>query len=488
MKSALFLLILLSLTFQVNAQQSIIWEPEISVADGLIYGNTRPRLALTSNDNPIVLFGGGSNGALYTARFNGSSFDAPYSIVPTGIETYLANWTGPDIAAKGDTIVAVFKAQPIDTGNIYSVRSTDGGITFSDTIRVDNHDIGQSWMPALDIDDDGNPVVTYMIFDASGADERIAVVQSTNAGISYQPQVVATAAANGVACDCCPPEMVVNGTTQLALFRNNESNIRDSYGALSEDGGTSFTSDANLDNLNWMITSCPSTGPAGVIIGDSAYVVSASRGDGTYRVYVSSAGVQGGLNLGTVTMMDPPTSTTGDTQNFPRISGSSDTLVVVWEEKVSGNTDIMCAVTTDGNPQSLASFKSMVNASATGTQTKPDVIFKNGFVHVVYQDYASDDVIYRRGTIADVTGLNDLSADHIQVSPNPTTGKFQIDGISGKDIEEIKVINAHGQIVSFTSSNTGDGIEIIINDSVGTYQVVLQLVSGVNLVKTVILR
>ncbi|MDG1331050.1 MAG: T9SS type A sorting domain-containing protein [Crocinitomicaceae bacterium] len=487
MKNLLLTLTILGISLYSMAQQSIIWEPEISVADGSIYGNTRPRLTLSTNDNPVVIFGG-VGGALHIARLNGANFDSPTPIVPAGMETYLANWTGPDIAAHGDTVIAVFKAQPISTGNIYTVRSTDGGITFSDTIRADDHDIGESWMPAMDIDDNGNPVVTYMIFNAQGLDERIAVVHSTNAGLSYEPQLVVTATTNGVACDCCPPEVVVSGNTQLALFRNNESNIRDSYGSLSEDGGVSFTSDANLDNLNWLITSCPATGPAGVIIGDSAYVVSASRAAGTYRVYASAASAVGGLNLGDVTMMDPPTATAGDIQNFPRISGSNDTLVVVWEEKLSGNTDIICAVSTDGNSSSLGTYKSMVNASATGTQSKPDVIYKNGFVHVVYQDYASDDVIYRRGTIADVTGVNDLIAEQVHVSPNPTSGHIQISGLPNIDAEKIAVFNAQGQEVLFDSAINQNSIDLEIKDSKGNYQVVIYLINGSKVVKSVILN
>ena len=58
-------------------------------------------------------------------------------------------------------------------------------------------------------------------------------------------------------------------------------------------------------------------------------------------------------------------------------------------------------------------------------------------MHVVYQDYASDDVIYRRGTIADVTGVNDLIAEQVHVSPNPTSGHIQISGLPNIDAEKI---------------------------------------------------
>jgi len=448
MKIGFRLLILSAIaSFSVNAQQGVVWESAISVADGSIYGNIRPRLALSEGDNPVVLFGRSTGGEIYTARLNGASFDTPVALLPSGESSYHASWTGPDIAAYGNTIVVVYKAQPYTTANVYTVRSTDGGVTFSDTIRTDSHDIGQTWMPALTMDDSGNPVVTYMTFDAAGLDERIAVVKSLDGGLSYQPQVNATESSPGVACDCCAPEVLSSGTYQMVLYRNNEGNIRDGYAALSEDGGSTFTSIANMDNLGWSIMSCPSTGLHGTIIGDSAFVVSASKGEGPYRVYVSSVSLSGGLNVSSVLMMDPPTAGSGDKQNYPRISSENDTIVMVWEEREASNTNIKIAVTTDGLAETLVSFKATVNADITGTQTKPDVIYSNGFVHVVYQDSPTGDVIYRKGMITDVTGIEEYELLNLTVSPNPAKGSCVVSGIEGVNIKSVKLTNAVGESI-----------------------------------------
>jgi len=469
------------------AQQGIIWEPAMTVADGATFGNVRPRLSLV-NDLPIVMIGKSGDGEVFVVKGNGSGFNAPVGVVPNGMQTYMANWTAPDIASNGNNVVVVFKAQPISTGNIYSVRSTDGGVTFSDTIRVDDYDQGETWMPALDMDENGNPHVTYMIFDPTGGNERIVITSSTDGGATYQPQQVVTASSPGVACDCCPPEVLVKGQYQLSLFRNNETNVRDTWGSLSTDNGTSFTSTENLDNLTWVINACPAIGPHGVIIGDSAYVVSASRGEGSYRVYVSTTGLSGGLNLSSVQMMDEPTSTAGDTQNYPRISGSGDTLVVVWEEKNAGNTDILCSVTTDGNSQTLASFKSKVNSDQTGIQAKPDVVYKNGFVHVVYQDLDAGNVVYRKGIIADVTGINELNGAVIEIYPNPTTQLISINGVDEEFIEAVTVIDALGKEVVVTSSwISSNELQLDFGSKVqgGIYFIQFELINGSTFSKTV---
>lgn len=428
------------------AQYNIQWGPEITVADGATYGNTRPRITLTSNDSPLVLLGEHSDGALYIAKGNGTSFDLPVSIVPSGMETYLANWTGPDIAAHGDTVVAVFKAMPFASGNIYAVRSTDGGVTFSDTLRVDNHDAGRSWMPALDMDNQGNPTVTYMIFDGSGGNERICVVRSIDAGSSYLGQQIISTGTAGHACDCCPPEMVIEGQRQVALFRNNVSNIRDSWGILSEDNGVNFTSDIDLDELDWFITQCPATGAHGTIIGDSIYVVSASEASGKYLTYLSTASVNGGLTLGSVKEFPSPGTAISETQNYPRITGANDTLISVWVEGVSGSPEVMCAVAIDGNSSTLTAFKARANETTASLQRNPDVIYKNGYVHLVYEDHSSGNVLYRRGIIADVTGLETINTIEFSVYPNPST-----DGLftwqTDTELTDIQVMDLNGKVV-----------------------------------------
>lgn len=480
---AIFTIALFIFPFLLSAQQGIVWGDELTVADGSVYGNIRPRLTTDANENPIVLFGKSGAGDLFVSKLNGSTFSTPVQVNPVGFDTYLANWTGPDIAAKGDTVVVVFKAQPISTGNIYSVRSTDGGVTFSDTIRVDDYDAGETWMPALDMDNDGNPHVTFMTFAPTGGDERIAISHSSDAGLTYAPLQTVTPSVPGVACDCCPPELLTKDNYQLALFRNNESNIRDIWGALSEDNGTNFPSTANLDQLGWSISSCPSTGPHGVISGDSAYVVFASRASGAYRVYVSASGLSGGLTLNSVTMMTPPTSLSSDQQNFPRVSGANDTIVMIWEEREMVDTDILAAVTTSGDMNELTSFKAQVNVNGDGFQGKPDVYYRNGVVHAVYQDLESGNVIYRSGTVADVTALNELSSSNVSVFPNPTNGTFSMVGLEN-NVSTCSLYSLDGNEVNLIK--IGDSYEIENAES-GVYFVRIELTNGSRLTKRIVL-
>jgi hypothetical protein len=454
--------------FLATSQSIIHWEPEISVADGSVYGNIRPRIAVAANGVPIVLFGKGPAGLLYTARLNGSVFDTPVTLLPGTMESYLASWTGPDIAAKGDTVIAVFKAMTMDDGHVYSVRSVDGGLTFSDTIRVDDHDLGVAWMPSMDIDENGNPSVTYMAHDAAMTNPRYNVVHSTDQGLTYQAEMDITTTIAEEACDCCPAEYVIDGNQHALLYRNNDMNIRDIYAVYSEDDGLTYPESANVDQLNWSITSCPSTGPHGLFNNSKLITVYASRASGSYRVYLSETATAPNFAFENTTMMTPPLNTNG-IQNYPRISGNNDTLVMVWQESETGNPEIFSAFTTTANTSEIISSKTMVNSSTSGSQTNPDVIYKNGKVHAVYQDALTGDVIYRQGTIGTVSlEENDLS--QLTVYPNPTVdGTFAID-LNNMTNATFELRDALGNKCPFTVNQQNAKIQLgISNPNRGIY-------------------
>lgn len=459
------------------AQQSVSWGPEIPVADGTTYGNVRPRIALTNGNVPVVVFGKSGNGDLHVARWNGAAFGTPVNILPAGTGTYIANWTGPDIAAHGDTVIAVFKALPFDSGKAYAVRSVDGGLTFSDTLRIDDHTTGRVFMPALEMDADGNPSVNYMVFDGNSGDPRWAVSKSSDAGVTYGAGQEVSTVLFGEACDCCPAEIAIDGDRQVLLFRNNMSNVRDVHGVLSEDGGTTFNVGGNLEYLGWSVNTCPSTGPHGFITGDSLFTVSASKASGSYRIYIGSAGIDGGVTANQQFSPVPPANVNG-AQNFPRVSAQNDTIVLVWEEKETSNPDVFCAVVTDGMISGLSAYKSRINESTGSVQTNPDVVYRDGFVHVVYQDAASGDVIYRKGTIVDVAGTEEQAVLQANIFPNPSAdGVFTITGIPAANWEAT-VTDLSGKRVNAALRATAQGWEITVDAAAGTYTLVLENGSG----------
>ena len=444
------ILLLLFCSFLSFAQPIINWGPEVVVADGPTYGNIRPRIALTSDDIPVVIWGKGSVGNLYTARWNGSAFNTPVNILPANVETYLTSWTGPDMAAKGDTVVAVFKALPLETGHVLTVRSTDGGITWSDTIRADSHNNGGvAWLPSMDMDENGDPSVVYMAHDPVWSVPHYVVSHSTDQGLTYQPEMNIATSIPDEACDCCPAEYVIDGNQHALLFRNNASNIRDIYAVYSEDDGLTYPEYDNVDQLNWNVSSCPSTGPDGIFNNGSLYTVYATRATGSYRVLISKSNTNPTFGLAVSSFMSPPLNSNGS-QNYPRIDGTNDTIVMIWQESETSNNEIYASITTSADLTEITISKGMVNVSTAGTQSNPDILYSNGFIHAVYQDAPTGSVIYRKGTVGTV-GLDENSESPISVFPNPNnTGTYIISGPT----QSVEVFDNTGKPVRFEIQKT----------------------------------
>lgn len=438
------------------AQIGVNWDNEISVSDGSVYGRQRPRIALTANDVPVILYG--KTSGLYVSRWNGSGFDTPVSLMPAGMQTYIADWTGPDIAAKGDTVIVVFKAMPLDAGNVYSVRSVDGGQTFSDTIRVDSHP-EVAWLPSVAIDENGNPLVSYMIHDAGWTNPRYVLAESSDAGLTYTSEISVITSIPGEACDCCPSELAVSGQKRALLFRNNENNVRDMYAVYSEDGGLSYPYQVNVDETAWYVTSCPSTGPHGTFIGDQLVTVFTTGVSGNYRTALSLSDLSTGFSFTSTFQDDDPLMN----RNFPRISSSGDTAVMAWRQYYGSLSDVYVSVAI-GNYSQLLTNGIQASGISTGTQTNPDIILRNGKVFFCYQDNNSSDVVFRSGQISDVSGISGLENRSVTVSPNPSpNGSFVIDG----KVSELVLTDHMGRNEAFDMEEQNNRTVINVNNQVG---------------------
>ena len=451
------------------SQPIISWEEEIFVTQTNQFGNTRPRICLTAQDIPLVIFGKASSGLLYSARLNGSLFNNPLPLLPNNMASYLTTWTGPDVASNGDTVIVVFKAQPMDFGKIYSVRSLDGGLTFSDTIQVDNHPLGHAWLPSLDIDENSNPSVVYMAHDLNGMNPRYNVVHSINKGLTYQNEMEITLPIPQEACDCCPAEYVINGNQHALLYRNNDANVRDIYAVYSDDDGANYSSYVNVNDLNWTLNSCPSTGPHGIFNNGRLLTASASAASGKYRAYLSEIVTSPSLVLQSQTMMTPPGNING-VQNYPRISGKNDTIVLIWQENSPSNNDIFAGITVSGSVQELVGSKVIVNDSTLGSQSNPDIIYANGKIHCVFQDAISGRVIYKRGILS-MNSITQIPNQDIIVFPNPLSTSLTIK--SNLLTSSYTIYNVLGEIVQagvLTSFQTEVNLSALPN---GSYQLTI---------------
>lgn len=471
------LLVLLFAPMLSWAQSPVIsWDPPVTVADGSTYGYSGPKVNLTANDIPIVTWGGGSPTVVWSARWNGTSFNTPVQVSPSGLPGVFASSVDPAQAAtNGDEVyVTYFTWGGGFTGHIYVHRSLDGGVTWTDSIRADDPDIlYRSFAPTVKIDDSGNPVIVYEVEQAAGTNPEQVEVMSTDGGATWTPEVFATAGMPNDPCECCQPDVAISGNTHIVVFRNNISNIRDAYASFSTDGGSSFPFYDDVDAHNWNIAGCPANGPKAIITGDTLVTTWMSAYSGLNRIMLSAYN-HATQSLGWSQQLDPVASGSQLTSNIDAVG---DTIAIVFSDSRTGDTDIRIVSSISG--ASGFGPSTVVNASTSGFQEYPDIAYRNGSFHVVYEDWSTGDVIYQRGTISGWTGVGDLSEETMQLSvyPNPAGESVRVSYPFAQ--YDVTVYDALGKIALHVSQYQ-DESEIVLNLEPGTYQVVAMAEDGVS--------
>lgn len=418
--------LLLALLFAdaLRAQTTVIYGPELACG-AMDQGQLYPRIALNAAGAPVVLWGRNAPRANFVAVGGGASFSPAVMIHPMGVEPAAADWMGSSIAADGDDVWVALKATPEDTEGIYVVHSSDGGFTWGDTLRTDANDGTVARFPAITVVPGGEPVVGYMHFSSGWADAQH--LARRMAGGAFQDAAPASAPfAPGDVCDCCPGQIVADTDHAVALYRNAGSNIRVIWGGVSTDGAASFGDGEPIDNTNWNINMCPSSGPDGYIAGDTVRAVWMSGAGGFNRIHMRSA------HLPELTPGPPryvhnavPLSVI---QNHPRIAGSGDTLGVVWQQYGGGNMAILFSHSVTGT--SGLSVPDTVAIGSTSAIETPDIAYANGTFHIVWSSNTSGTVRYRSATLLNTTDVAESASSTWQVWPQPVGDLMHWAGIA----------------------------------------------------------
>lgn len=431
-------------TFSVSTFAQILGTA-IPVADDNTYGKTRPRIVVDSNGTPVVMWGRKTNDKVYVARLDGNSFTTPVSVVPGSEEAFVSDWAGPDIASNGNDVFVTYHSQPEAEGFVYVVKSSDGGVSFGDTVRAESAAVEQSRFPVIAVDPNGNPAVMFMKFEGNWIDPQYVVANSLDGGSTYLDDVNASEIAPGEVCDCCPAALLSEGQRQVAMFRNNDNNLRDLWVTISNDNGADFDTGDDMDPNNWIINSCPSTGPDGYINGDSLYTVWMSAGQGESRVYMSS------VHLPTATRGTTwevaPNSNSSANQNYPRIAGEGEVMGIVYQEAASGNFDCYITISIDGGMTFSEPLR--IHDDPSGTQRNPDIVYADGLFHVVFEDVSAGAVIYRSVSVP--VGINELEVE-AKIWSTDRNVHIQLEQ---PDQYILELINPAGQLICQDAMNQG---------------------------------
>ncbi|MBR9921155.1 MAG: T9SS type A sorting domain-containing protein [Bacteroidetes bacterium] len=435
-----FLLIVAELPTTLSAQ--INWGDPINVAPGS-FGSNRPRICTNANNIPVIIWGGSGN--LWMSRYTGSEFTEPAQLNPDGTTIAEAYWMGPDIASHGDTLFVVYKETPEGDpdSHIWCRRSVDGGQNFEAPVKVENTGTDKSRFPVVTTDQDGHPVVGFMRFNDSFGEARWVVSRSNDHGLSFEPDILASGWSDpdSEVCDCCPGAISTEGNTIAMMYRDNNSNIRDSWAGLSYDNGDSFSAGMNIDQQNWMIMSCPSTGPDGFLHNDTLHAVFMNAASGTSRVFYNASNANTAEGSPGILLTDDIDNLA--LQNFPRIDQAGQMAAIVWTQVVAGKSELAfnftenISVGLDAN-YDLLSLNNVDNADLSLTQDQ---------VYVVWQTN-SGGLKFLKGDISSTSSIEEGGAGFdLLIAPNPTSNRLNIQSNTPITSGTISLFDARGNLV-----------------------------------------
>ena len=408
-------IILLLLSVRSLAQKAVFWYDPVEVADKT-YGNLHPRVALDQNYNPLVLWGD-PNGKAFIAKWAGKEFAEPAQINPANKHVFTEHWAGPEMVSRGDTIYVVYKELPEETRHIFIKHSYNGGQNFSIETQVDDSVDYITRFPTVAIDPYGNPLVAFMKLDQNYNYPRYVVAKSKDLGESFAGETTVTDVSGGVVSDCCPATVAESGNATIILYRDNLNGLRNIWAGISHNSGISFEKGIQVDQTNWMTKTCPANAPHGIIVSDTLYTVYTSGARDSSLIYLSKTSVTG-LSATSVPVTGKFTGLTG--QNFPRIANSGNAAAMVWQQAVSGATQV-CMLFTN---EITTGFPAAYDTIATGVFENTDVAIGGGHIYVVWEDDSAGKVMCRIGRYEE-TITNKLLAENTTIALKPSpNGKY----------------------------------------------------------------
>lgn len=471
MKQLLVLTFLFAISLNSFAQElTPVFGPVIPVTPTNTNGSTRPRIVLTNDSVPLVMWTriGSGNGAVFTSRWNGASFDPAQQVSPTGLNVYCSADEGGDIAAKGDTAYVVF----FTTNSLcYCVHSYDAGVTWSDTVRIDHQGMEDAYTPDVQIDNSGNPVIVFETMDMMNITSTIKVSRSFDGGATFNQETDAhLGVTSGLPCECCPPALLINDSMQYVIYRNNDNNIRNIVMTISSDSGTTFPVVSEFDQTNWALSACPTAGAEADFYRDSILVVWKSANKIWYACADAVTGDEGGDAL-----LEPALASNIQ-QKQPSVCTKGDTVIYTWSDRRTTNYDVYISISGDGPRQITAPFffNDTTATAENGTQQNPQAIAEGNNIHLVYQDLVSGKVIYRRASITGPVAVEDMNAasEFMVVYPVPADDQVLVAFTAPSEASySIRIWDVNGKLVREREADFPVTYINVADLTAGTYNV-----------------
>lgn len=356
-------------------------------------------------ETPDIYFAKSTDGGLlFSARVLVSDDGAAFANAPriaTGAGAIYVVWHDDRATTPGDA-----------SWDVYLSRSTDGGMTFSPSVRVNEHVVNAyQYEPDLAVAPDGSVYVSWQRYAYDSAisqwDSDVYVARSTDGGVTFGPSVKASdgpgnqfKSAIGVG---------PSGRVYVAWSDFRADSSGDVYLAHSTNGGASFSANIRVNPTAGQAQVYPDLAVDG---GERVYVAwldarrAASAVSDVYMARSTDLGLTFGNEL-RASDTDLPANAVTD-YLYPSITAAGNGRVaVVWYDNHTGDWDTYLTRSFDAGISVVPGWR--VNDLVPNSQSVPDIFMTPGFdVHCVYRDRSSGDfeIAYIRDSTGSASGLS----------------------------------------------------------------------------------
>jgi len=274
-----------------------------SIDGGVAFGNAQklsegetvfgPQLAI-EGDTVMVAWEDFPLGEIFTARSSdgGATFDTPANRSNTVGYSYV-----PRLAMEGGVVMLAWSDDTPGSYDVFTVRSTDGGITFGGVSNLSDTPSVESFDPQLAIV--GETVLA--VWEEAG---EIVIARSTDRGDTFGP--VGTLSNSGPAASAA--FAMGEGGALLVAWEDYSGNLSEIFSAYSSDFGATFGPIINVSD-----TVGESVSSRAALVGDTLLVTWRDDTAGGNDIYVTRS-TNSGLDFGTAVNVSDSDGSVGDSR------------------------------------------------------------------------------------------------------------------------------------------------------------------------------
>ncbi|MBE0644724.1 MAG: exo-alpha-sialidase [Bacteroidetes bacterium] len=321
----------------------------------------------------------------------------------------------PSIAMAEASVHVAWNENRDGDWEIYYKRSTDGGTTWGEDVRLSN-DPALSNMASIT----ASGTNVYVVW----ADKRDEIGQvygkhSSDGGESWGEETKVTMSSTLA----YSPSATASGDFVHLVWGDTRNGVPEVYYRQSTNMGMSWGPEVLLSDLSFS-SQLPSIAMSGV----NVHVVWTDFRDGNYEVYHKCSTDQG-LTWGQNTRL----TNSIDDSHYPVVSCSGTMVHVVWSDSRDGNYDIYYKRST--NTGETWEMETRISDNGATSSERPTVAISDSAVHVIWMDMRdgpNGELYYAKnptGNVVTPTSIVPVAPIHhtlMQIHPNPVTARSTI--------------------------------------------------------------